>query len=244
MDLTDKIVLVTGSAIRVGKTIALTLAKHRARVVVHYRTRKEQAEQTAREIAQLGSEPLVVQGDIAMETDWFQMRDQILSRFGRIDVLVNNAAVFYKTPFLESRTTDWEFFQDVNLKGTYLGCRIIGEVMVKQQRGKIINIADVSAYTVWEQYIPYCVSKAGVIALTKGVAKALAPHVQVNAVAPGTILLAEQYDAAEENALIQRTPLKRIGHPQDIANTVKFLIEGSDFITGTVIKVDGGRSLT
>ncbi len=244
MDLSQKVILITGSAVRVGKTIALTLAQNGAQVIIHYKSNKDEAIHTVNEIAQFTEKPLVVQGDISKESDWARMRDTILNHFGKIDVLVNNAAVFYKTPFLQSTVNDWDFFHHINLRGTYLGCRIMGEVMMQQKEGKIINIADVSAYTVWENYIPYCVSKAGVIALTKGVAKALAPYVQVNAVAPGTILLAEEYDEAEELALIQKTPLKRIGDPQDIANTVRFLIEGSDFITGTVIKVDGGRSLT
>jgi len=225
MEIKEKVIFITGSAIRVGKTIALTLAKKGAQVVIHYKTRKANAEETAAEIARFAAKPLIVQGDISQEADWYR-------------------AVFYRTPFLDSTIKDWDFFHDVNLKGTYLGCRIFGEIMFQQKQGKIINIADVSAYTVWENYIPYCVSKAGVIALTKGVAKALAPHVQVNAIAPGTILLAEEYDAEEERALIEKTPLKRIGTPQDIASTVQFLIEGSDFITGAVIKVDGGRSLT
>jgi len=244
MEIKEKVIFITGSAIRVGKTIALTLAKKGAQVVIHYKTRKANAEETAAEIARFAAKPLIVQGDISQEADWYRMRDTILEHYGKIDVLVNNAAVFYRTPFLDSTIKDWDFFHDVNLKGTYLGCRIFGEIMFQQKQGKIINIADVSAYTVWENYIPYCVSKAGVIALTKGVAKALAPHVQVNAIAPGTILLAEEYDAEEERALIEKTPLKRIGTPQDIASTVQFLIEGSDFITGAVIKVDGGRSLT
>ncbi len=245
MALTNKVALITGSAVRVGKSIAISLAQKGAQVVIHYRSRKEEAHQTAETIAQMThTSPLIVQGDISREEDWIRLRDKILAHHGRIDILVNNAAVFYKTPFLQSSTKDWDFFQNVNLRGTYLGCRIIGETMVQQKSGRIINIADVAAYTVWENYIPYCVSKAGVIALTKGLAKALAPHVLVNAIAPGTILLAEEYDEAEEQALIQKTPLKRIGTPQDIANTVIFLIEGSTFITGAVIPVDGGRSLT
>ncbi|NOX38774.1 MAG: SDR family oxidoreductase [Calditrichaeota bacterium] len=240
----NRVVFITGSAERVGKHIALFLAQKGASVVIHYHTKKEKARQTAQEIAQLGTPPLVVQGDISSAADWERMRDTILQHHGRIDVLVNNAAIFYKTPFLDSDEKDWDRFMNVNLKSVYLGSRIIGAEMVRQKSGKIINIADVSAYTIWPQYIPYCVSKAGVIALTRGLAKALAPHVLVNAIAPGTILLAEQYDEEEEMALIQKTPLKRIGDPQDIAATVAFLIEGSDFITGAVINVDGGRSLT
>jgi NAD(P)-dependent dehydrogenase (short-subunit alcohol dehydrogenase family) len=172
------------------------------------------------------------------------MLQTIISKWEKIDVLVNNAAIFYRTPFFEVSDFDWYNILDINLKGTFYGCQIMGEFMVKQRSGKIINIADVSAETVWPSYIPYCISKAGIIALTKGLSKALAPYVTVNAVSPGTVMLAEKYDPAEENYLIERTPLKRLGDPQDIANTVAFLIEGSDFITGTIINVDGGRSLT
>ena len=244
MEMKKKVVLITGSAERVGKHIALFLAQKGATVIIHYHTKKELAQQTAREIAQMGTPPLLVQGDISSAADWRRMRDAILQHHGRIDVLVNNAAIFYKTPFLDSDELDWDRFMNVNLKSVYLGSKIIGAEMLRQKSGKIINIADVSAYTIWPQYIPYCVSKAGVIALTRGLAKALAPYVLVNAIAPGTILLAEQYDEEEELALIQKTPLKRIGDPRDIASTVAFLIEGSDFITGAVINVDGGRSLT
>ncbi len=187
---------------------------------------------------------MLVQGNISIRADWLRMRDKIIEKFGKIDVLINNAAIFYRTPFFEVTDKEWYDFLDVNLKGTFYGCQIMGELMVKQRSGKIINIADVSAESVWPAYIPYCISKAGVITLTKGLAKALAPYVTVNAISPGTVLLAENYDEAEENYLIERTPLKRVGEPQDIANTAAFLIEGSDFITGTVINVDGGRSLT
>ncbi|HQV32798.1 MAG TPA: SDR family oxidoreductase, partial [Calditrichia bacterium] len=201
--------------------------------------------QTAAEIAAIaGEKPLVVRGDISRAGDWEAMRDAILERHGRIDILVNNAAIFYKTPFLESTESEWDHFMDVNLKGVYLGCRIMGEVMMQQQSGKIVNIADVAAERIWPSYIPYCVSKAGVVALTRGLAKALAPHVLVNAVAPGTVLLAEEYDSEEEQALIDKTPLKRVGSPRDIASAVTFLLEGSDFITGQILGVDGGRSLS
>ncbi len=244
MQVQDRVILITGSAERVGKAIALRLAKAGARVVIQYRTKAEKARETANQLAALGPAPLLVQGDISKEEDWLSMREEILTAYGRIDVLVNNAAIFYKTPFLQSTLPDWRHFLDVNLTGVYLGCRIIGEVMVRQKEGKIINIADVAAEKVWKDYIPYCVSKAGVIALTQGLAKALAPHVLVNAIAPGTVLLAEDYDEEEEHRLIERTPLQRVGAAGDIAAAAEFLISGSDFITGTVIKVDGGRSLS
>ncbi len=245
MEIRNSVVLVTGSADRVGKAIARTLAGKGARIVIHYKTNQEKARTTAAEIARdfPDASPLLVQGDVASRESWVQMKKTILNKWGRIDVLVNNAAIFYKTPFFQITDGDWDNFLNTNLKSVFLGCQIIGEEMVKRGKGKIINIADVSAYTIWADYIPYCLSKAAVISLTRGLAKALAPHVLVNAVAPGTVLLAKQHDPEEEQKLINRTPLKRIGSPEDIASAVAFLIEGSDFITGEVINVDGGRSL-
>lgn len=244
MNLQNRVCLVTGSNVRVGKTIALTLSEKGAKVVIHYRSQKITAEETADLIRAKGKDCLLVQGDISVRADWMRMRDKIVEKWNKIDVLINNAAIFYRTPFFEVSDKEWYDFLDINLKGTFYGCQIMGELMVKQRSGKIINITDVSAETAWPAYLPYCISKAGVITLTKGLAKALAPYVTVNAIAPGTVLLAENYDEAEENYLIERTPLKRVGDPQDIANTAVFLIEGSDFITGTVINVDGGRSLS
>lgn len=243
MEIKDKIVLITGSSDRVGKEIALTLARKSAKTAIHYFRNQQKAQQTYQEIAQIQPDALLLQGDIRNKNDWLRMRDALLKRWGRIDVLINNASVFFKTPFFETSEEDWQLFMDSNLKGAFLGAQVMGEIMFQQESGKIINIADVSADTVWPGYIPYCISKAGLVALTKGLAKALAPHVTVNAVSPGTVLLAEEYDENEENILISRTPLKRVGTPADIANTVAFLIEGSDFINGAIIPVDGGRSL-
>ena len=115
--------------------------------------------------------------------------------------------------------------------------------MFDNGEGRIVNIADVSGEKIWPDYLPYCLSKSGVISMTRGLAKALAPNVLVNAVSPGTVLLAEEYDEKEENALIERTPLKRIGKPEDISSAVFFLMDSAEFVNGQVINVDGGRSL-
>lgn len=244
MQLKNKVALVTGSSVRVGKTIALKLASGGAKIGVHYRLQKEDAEKTCREIEALHTEAISIRGDISKKDDWLHMKEKLLKKWGQIDILVNNAAIFYRTPFFEITEDDWNNFLNINLKGTYYGCQVIGEVMYQNKSGKIINIADVSSQNVWSDYIPYCISKAGVVALTKGLSKALAPFVTVNAISPGTVLLADNYDEQEENYLISRTPLKRVGQAEDIANSVAFLIEGSDFITGEIINVDGGRSLT
>ena len=243
MNISDSVILITGSSKRVGKTIALTLASKGAKICVHYHTSPDEAIKTADEIKHLGADAIIVQADLKKKSDWLQMKETIVEKWHRLDILVNNAAIFYPTPFLDATEKQWDDFMDTNLKSVFLGCQVFGELMMKQQTGKIINITDVSAETVWAKYIPYCISKAGVSAITKGLAKAFAPHVTVNAVAPGTVLLAEEYDESEENALIEKTPLKRVGSPHDIANTVAFLIEGSDFITGEIVKVDGGRSI-
>ncbi|MGH1362462.1 MAG: SDR family NAD(P)-dependent oxidoreductase [Calditrichia bacterium] len=243
MNLKNKVALITGSAVRVGKATAMLLAERGAQVIVHYRSNEEEARQTAKDIEKVGVKPLVVQGDVSKIADWQRMREEILAAFGRVDILVNNAAIFYPTPFLESDEEDWDSFMNINLKSVYLGCRLFGELMVEQKSGKIVNIVDVSSERVWKDFIPYCVSKAGVAAITKGLAKALAPHVTVNAVSPGTVLLADEYDAELEQRLIDKTPLQRVGSAKDIAETVRFVLEASDFITGANIPVDGGRSL-
>lgn len=244
MEISDKVALITGSSDRVGRIIALTLSAKGAKVAIHYYSNEDKALDTQREIERLGSKSMILCSDISQRKDWMDMVNKIKDRWGRIDILVNNAAIFYPTPFFEITDDQWDHFMDTNLRGTFYGCQIIGELMYRQKLGKIINIADVSAQNVWPGYIPYCISKAGVIALTRGLSKVLAPYVTVNAVSPGTVLLAENYNQEEEDYLISRTPLKRIGTPEDIANTIAFLIEGSDFITGEIINVDGGRSLT
>lgn len=244
MNIKDKVCLVTGSAVRVGKEIALTLAEKGGKIVIQYRSQENKALETSRTLEAIGSDFLILYGDISAKENWLKMKKTILEKWDSIDVLVNNASIFLKTPLFNISDEDWNLIMKTNLYGTFLGCQIMGEFMYQNRSGKIINIADVSAENVWPSYIPYCVSKAGVVALTKGLSKALAPYVTVNTVSPGTVLLADEYDAEEEKYLIERTPLKRVGDPKDIANTVAFLIEGSDFITGETIKVDGGRSLT
>lgn len=243
MDLKNSVVFITGSAGRVGKAIALSLARKGARPVIHYHTGKEKAQKTAEELAEIAQRPLVVQGDLTRPESWLKIRDEIIAAHGRVDVLVNNAAVFYKTPLFDITEDQWDHFQNVNLKSVFFGCKIFGETMLKQKQGKIINIADVAAGQVWANYIPYSVSKAGVIALAKGMAKALAPYVTVNVIVPGIVLPAKEFDQNREQRLKRKIPLNRFGSPEDVANAVAYLIEGSDYMTGAEIKIDGGRTL-
>jgi pteridine reductase len=242
MNSQSKVALITGAAKRLGKTIALTLAEKEYHLVVHFHQSKDAAQETAREIIARGREVLTVYGDITKEKDVEKMVEQTLEHFGRIDVLVNNAAIFFRTPFDTLDEKTWDQFMDINLKGTFLCAHKIGLAMREHGGGKIINLADVAGLHPWVDYLPYSVSKAGVIVLTQGLAKALAPTVQVNAIVPGPVLFQENAPEEERQREINRTLLKRAGTPEDIARTVVFLV-GSDFITGAVLPVDGGRIL-
>jgi len=165
---------------------------------------------------------------------------QIARKIGRLDILVNNAAVFQRTPFARLTERDWDLHLDTNLKGAFL-CALSASRLMQARGGKIINIADWAGERPYRDYLPYCVSKAGVIALTKSLAKELAPSIQVVAVAPGPILPPQDFTPAQRRRAIQRVPLKRWGSPEDIANAVVFAIEGTDFMTGSTIFVDGGQ---
>ncbi len=244
MELSGRVVLVTGGAKRIGKTIALKIAEKGAHVVVHYNTSREEAEDVVNEITALGVRSASVRADISKPDEISSMIDDAVNKFGRLDVLVNNAAVFLKTPFETITEKDWDVHVDTNLKGTFFCSQYAGRIMLKQKEGKIINTGDWSGIRPYLDYIPYCVSKAGVIALTKALAKSLAPFVQVNCILPGPIMLPEDFTEEEIASIIKSVPLKKTGSPGDIANTVLFLIEGSDFMTGSMIAVDGGRLIS
>ena len=241
MTLEDRVVLVTGGARRLGRTIALTLARQRARLVISYRTADRAARALVEELERAGGEALAVRADVARAADIRRLMDRIGKRFGRLDVLVNCAANFDRTPFASLSESAWDHALDTNLKGPFLCALYASRLMRRHGGGKIINLADWAGVRPYRDYLPYCVSKAGVIGLTKALAKELAPRIQVNAIAPGPVLPPPDMRAAARKRIASRVPLKRWGSPQDIANTVRFLIEGTDFMTGSVIFVDGGQ---
>lgn len=219
------------------------MAGRGADVVIHYNSSASEARQTVEAVERLGRRASAIQADLAEPDQVEALADRAVKAYGKIDVLVNSAAIFRRTPLDQLTIQDWDQFLRVNLTGPFFLARRLGLLMRRQGMGKIINIADVAGITPWADFLPYSVSKGMVITMTQGLAKALAPEVQVNAVVPGTVLLAEEYSEQERESIIRRTPLKRIGDPADIAQTVLFLIEGSDFITGQVVVVDGGRSI-
>lgn len=239
MNLENADVLVTGSAKRVGRVIALTLADEGANVAVHYNTSEKEANETAQEVRERGGKATTVQSDLSTVKGAYAAVDGTVEGLGGIDVLVNSASVFYKTPIREVTEEEWNQNMDVNLRAPFFTSQRAAE------RGaeKVINIAGVGAHRPFPSFLPYSVSKAGVVALTEGLAKGLAPEVTVNAVSPGTVLSPEDRTEEEEKRIAEKTPVGRIGDPEDIADTVAFVVESSDFLNGAVINVDGGRSL-
>ncbi len=241
MKIKESVVLITGSARRLGAAMARAVADRGGRVIVHYHRSRGEAKATLRRIEKRGGIAHLVQGDLSVAGDCQRIVEEAYSTFGQLDVLINNAAVFFKTPLLQVTEADWDTTLNTNLKGSFFCAQAAARVM---KRGKIINIADWSGLRPYSDYLPYCVSKAGVIALTRGLARTLAPHIEVNAIAPGPLLLPEDFDQAERATIIRNTPLQKIGRPEDIVNAVLFLIEGTDFMTGETIVIDGGRLIS
>jgi NAD(P)-dependent dehydrogenase (short-subunit alcohol dehydrogenase family) len=241
MELRGRWALVTGAAKRVGRVIALVLADRGANVVVHYGTSAGDAEATVRALESRGVSAIALRADLAQPAEVEALATQAERRTGGIAVLVNSASNYLRVPFDELTEEAWDASLDVNLKAPFLLSWQLGRAMRARGEGAIVNIADWAGERPYDDYLPYCVSKAGVICLTKALAKALAPVVRVNAVAPGPVLLPEDFSPAQRAAVEGATPLKRVGRPEDVANCIRFLVEEADFSTGAVFHVDGGR---
>jgi pteridine reductase len=242
MDLTGKTALVTGAAKRVGREIALELARRGADVLVHYRGSQQDAESTAADIRAMGRKSETFQADLASNKDLDRLTNSIHDKKWTVDVLVNSASLFFKTPVETATETDWDTLLDSNLKGPFFLSTQLGLQMIKQNGGVIINLVDWSAFRPYRDYAAYCSSKGGLVTLTKALARDLAPRVRVNAVAPGPVLQPPDMNEAEAKTVAGLTALGRWGTPQDVARAVAFLVE-NDYINGQILVVDGGRSI-
>ncbi|MEJ2679096.1 MAG: SDR family oxidoreductase [Gemmatimonadota bacterium] len=241
MDLADRVALVTGGARRVGRSLALALARGGADVVVNYHGSEADAHRTVEEIQALGRRAVAIRADVASRRDVAALIDGVAAEFGRLDVVVNSAALFRSTPFLAIDEEDWDRVLAVNLKGPFLVTQAAAALLAVHE-GLVVNIADLSALQPWPGFAHHSVSKAGLAQLTKVAARALAPRVRVNCIAPGTVLPPEDYTQEQIADLRERTALKRLGSPADVVRALLFLVE-SDFVTGEIVVVDGGRSL-
>ncbi len=229
-------VLVTGAAKRIGRAIAIELFRRGFRVAIHYNYSRKEAEEVSREC---GHAPLF-QADLERVEEIRGLFRDVREQFGRLDCLVNNAARFTRIDPLDITEADWDFIHDVNLKATFFCCQEGARQMKEIGGGRIVNISSLGGIRPWAEHVHYCASKAGVIMMTKALAKAFAPEITVNSVAPGVIAF-DDIDRHTQ-AMIDVTPMRRAGKASEIAEAVHFFLTAPDFITGQVLAVDGGLS--
>jgi pteridine reductase len=239
------VVFITGAAKRVGRALALDLASRGARLVLHFnRSRREVAALKRHMEKKWGTAVHLVQGDLSRFAELKRVGKEAWRVGGPIDVLVNNASTFYPTPLGKVREAQWEDLFNVNARAPFFLSESIGLRMKRRGRGKIINIADWAALHPHGKYVPYCASKAALVAIGQGMARSLAPEVQINTILPGPILWPEGMSEKAKRAILSQTPLQRIGAPEDVAAAVRFFIEGNDYMTGSQLHVDGGRHIS
>jgi NAD(P)-dependent dehydrogenase (short-subunit alcohol dehydrogenase family) len=238
--LRGQVALVTGSAKRLGRAVALRLAEEGADVVIHYRSSKTEAQSAVADIEKFGRRGVAIAADLGKVAEIKRLFDESAKYFGRLDILVNSAANFLPASMVSTTEEIWDASLDTNLRAPFF-CAQAAAPLLLRTRGVIINFADTGGLLGWPGYIPHSVSKAGVVMLTKVLAKALAPEVRVNAIAPGTISMPGDPPDWEAD-FVKLAPLRRTGTPRDITDAVLFLIH-SRFITGQILTVDGGRVL-
>ena len=243
MNLKGRVAIVTGSAKRVGQAIALALAKNGANIAVHYFSSGKEAEKTANQIRRFGVKAHSIQGDLSQLEEAEKIVSQTLKIFGRVDILVNSASVYERTNFGNISGEDWDSHLNINLRAVFFLSQAAAKPMFKKKAGKIINIIDSDVHRPYKNYLPYLVSKSGLVGLTYCLAKELAPFIQVNGISPGPVMLQKSWGPKIKEAIVRTTPLKRIGSPEDIANAVLFCVLGTDFMTGAVIPIDGGQHI-
>ena len=238
MRLAGRVALVTGAGRRIGRAIALGLAGRGARLALHYHASRGGAEATAAEIAAAGGEAQLFQADLRAAGEPERLVAGVAGAFGGLDVLVNSAAVMQRTPIGSVSVADWDAMFALNLRAPFFAAQAAAAHM--RRGGAIVNIADLAAFETWPGYVPHGISKAGIVQMTRALARVLAPAVRVNAVAPGAVLLPDDWDASAGARLEATTPLRRLGSPEDVVQAVLYLLD-ADYVTGEVLLVDGGR---
>ena len=246
MKLQGKVALVTGAGRRVGRAIADALSREGMRSAIHYNESREGADDLCAEISARGGEAEAFGADLTDVAATGALIDEVVRRFGALDVLVNSAAVMLRTPFGEVTAKDWDDMFALNLRAPFFLSQAAARAMgwrgssEKARGGAIVNIADLAAYESWPGYVPHGISKAGIVRMTKSLAKVLGPSIRVNAVAPGAVLLPEDFSESDAAHLADTSPLRRLGEPGDVSDAVLFLLK-AEFVTGETIIVDGGR---
>lgn len=231
------VVLVTGAAKRIGSGIAKHLASHGYRIALHYNNSEKEARATAEEC---GPDTELFRANLENVAEIRAMFTEIDERIGRLDALVNNAARFTRFDPLDITEADWDFIHSVNLKAAFFCAQEAARRMKRQGEGRIVIVSSLGGIRPWAEHAHYCASKAGVIMLTRALAKAWAPEITVNSVAPGVIPFPDLDERGA--AMIQATPAQRGGTPEEIADAVLYFLRATNFVTGQILAVDGGLS--
>jgi pteridine reductase len=239
MELSGKAALVTGAGRRVGRAMAVALGAQGMRVAVHFHGSADGADETCRAIRDAGGRAEPFGADLTRPGAPARLVDDVARRFGGLDVLVNSAAVMVRTPIGEVTEEQWDAMFALNLRAPFFAAQAAARVM-GERGGAIVNVADLAAFETWPAYVPHGITKSGVVQMTRALARVLAPAVRVNAVAPGAVLLPDDWDASSAERLVTTTPLRRLGSPDDVAGAVLYLLT-ADYVTGETIVVDGGR---
>lgn len=240
MDLRGRVALVTGAGRRLGRAMAAALADRGMTLALHHHASSAGANELRQEIVAAGGRAVCFEADLTDAQAARALPAQVVAEFGRLDVLVNSAAVMHRLSFEETTPEQWDAVQDLNLRAVFF-CTQGAAPALRAARGKVVNLADLAGLEAWPGFAAHSVSKAGVVMLTKVSALSLAPDVTVNAIAPGAVLVPDEYDAEERERLARATPLRRLGNPSDVVSALLYLLEGGDFVTGEVLVVDGGR---
>ncbi len=247
MSMEKRTAIITGAARGIGRAIALRLAKDGVNVVINYTSAEKEAEETAREAEKLGVQALLVQADVSKKEEVEQLFEKAMTLTGRIDILINNAGITRDNLILRMKEEDFDRVIEINLKGSYNCMKKASRIMLKQRYGRIVNISSVVGLRGNPGQVNYAASKAGVIGMTKSLAKELASrNITVNALAPGMIetKMSEQMSEAAKKQMLSMIPAGRIGRPEDVANAAAFLAgEEAAYITGQVLCVDGGMAV-
>ncbi len=240
MKLEGRTALVTGAGVRVGRALAVALGREKMRVAVHYNSSRSEADETIRLIEEAGGQATAFQSDLTLAESPAKLINSVSHAFGPLHVLVNSAAVMLRQPFGSITLKDWDATMTLNLRAPFFMSQAAAGAMT--EGGAIVNISDLAAVETWPSYIPHSISKSGVIKMTEGLARVLAPSIRVNAIAPGAVLLPDDWGDQTGERLSDTTPLRRLGDPNDVVEAMLYLLR-ADYVTGETIVVDGGRRI-
>ncbi|MFH1418848.1 MAG: SDR family oxidoreductase [Planctomycetota bacterium] len=243
MKIEGHVALITGAAKRIGRAIALELAQRGCDIAVHYHTSEAEAFETAELIRAGGRKAITIQASLSDADAAAALPKKTVDELGRLDILINNASIFEPMSLDDFSPARWNETLAVNLTAPMILSHAAYPYLSAEGQGRIVNLGDICAERPWPNHLAYCVSKAGLSSLTQALAKAMAPSVRVNAVAPGAALFPEDWSRDQIKAVTRRVPALRAGTPEEVAATVRFLVTDCDYITGAILAVDGGRNI-